>query len=554
MLSDYGKSAYSSRQRSRKTVAMLESVLLREGVVYSPTDPFATAMLVVGDRVAWVGGEGAAQTHLDSADRVVSLAGALVTPAFVDAHVHVLDSGLADEGVDLVGCASLAECLDRVARRARSRPGEPILGHGWDERDWPEARPPTQAELDRAAGAVVSYLARVDGHSAVVSTGLLAAVPAIGEAPGYANGLVQREAHHLARRATRDTITPARRRALQWATLRRAAELGIGAIHEIAAPHIAGSEDLRGVLSLADSEHSPAVVGYWGATGAGVALAGELGCAGAAGDLNIDGSLGSRTARLSTPYADAPADRGYLYLDPDRSTEHVVACTRAGLQAGFHCIGDEAVQIAVAAMTRAAERCGLDAVIAARHRLEHVAMIGPDLVDQMARLGVVASVQPRFDEYWGGDHGMYAARLGVERAREMNPFAAMARAGVVLALGSDSPVTPLGGWEMVRAAAYHRTPEHRLSVRGAFAAATRGGWRAARVDDAGALAPGMLATYAVWDVPGELVVTAPDERVAAWSTDPRSGVPGLPELAEGAALPVCLQTVVRGQTVFERDS
>ena len=533
---------------------MPESVLLHDGVVYSPTDPFATAMLVVGDRVAWVGGEGAAQTHVDSADWVVGLGGALVTPAFVDAHVHVLESGLAQESVDLIGCASLVECLDRVARHARSRPGEPILGRGWDERSWPEARPPTRAELDRAAGSVVAYLARVDAHSAVVSTGLLAEVPAIVDAPGFADGLVRREAHHLARRATRDTITPDRRRTLQRATLRRAAELGIGAIHEIAAPHIAGSEDLRGVLSLADSANSPTVVGYWGATGAGVALAGELGCAGAAGDLNIDGSLGSHTARLSTAYADAPADRGYLYLDPDESAEHVVACTRAGLQAGFHCIGDEAVHMAVGAMSRAAERCGLDAVIAARHRLEHVEMIGPDLVGEMARLGVVASVQPRFDEYWGGDDGMYAARLGIERARAMNPFAAMARAGVVLALGSDSPVTPLGGWEMVRAAAYHRTPEHSLSVRGAFAAATRGGWRAARVDDAGVLAPGMMATYAVWDVPGELVVTAPDERVAAWSTDPRSGVPGLPELAADAALPVCRQTVVRGRTVFERDS
>ena len=533
---------------------MPQSVLLHDGVVYSPTDPFATAMLVVGDRVVWVGGEGAALIHMDSAGRVVALGGALVTPAFVDAHVHVLESGLADESVDLTGCTSVVECLDRVARRARSKPGEPIFGHGWDERGWPEARPPTMAELDRAAGPVVAYLARVDMHSAVVSTGLVAAVPTIVEAPGYTDGLVRREANHLARRATRDTITPDRRRALHQATLRRAAELGIGAVHEIAAPHIAGSDDLRDVLALGHTSDWPAVVGYWGATGAGVALAGELGCVGAAGDLNIDGSLGSRTARLSTAYADAPGERGYLYVDIDLLTEHIVACTQAGLQAGFHCIGDEAVGLAVAALTRAAERCGRDAVIAARHRLEHVEMITPELVDDMAGLGVVACVQPRFDEYWGGDDGMYAARLGAERARTMNPFAAMARAGVVLALGSDSPVTPLGGWEMVRAAAHHRTPEHSLSVRGAFAAGTRGGWRAARVDDAGALAPGMMATYAVWDVPGELVVTAPDERVAAWSTDPRSGVPGLPDLSADAALPVCLQTVVRGRTVFEHDS
>ena len=117
---------------------MPQSVLLYDGVVYSPTDPFATAMLVVGDRVVWVGGEGAAHTHMDSADRVVALGGALVTPAFVDAHVHVLESGLADESVDLTGCTSVVECLDRVARRARSKPGEPIFGHGWDERGWPK--------------------------------------------------------------------------------------------------------------------------------------------------------------------------------------------------------------------------------------------------------------------------------------------------------------------------------------------------------------------------------------------------------------------------------
>jgi predicted amidohydrolase YtcJ len=537
---------------------MLESVLLHGGVVYSPVDPFATAMLVVGERVAWVGGEGAAQTHLDAADRVVNLGGALVAPAFVDAHVHLTDTGLAADGVDLTGCGSLTDCLDRVARHARSRamsrPGEPVLGHGWDERDWPEARPPTRTELDRAAGVVPVYLARADAHSAVVSTGLVDTVPAIVDTPGYADGLVQREAHHLARRATRDAISPDRRRALQRATLRRAAEVGIGAVHEIGAPHIAGSDDLRGALSSSDSEHGPDVVGYWGQTDEGVKLAAEIGCAGAAGDLILDGSLGSRTARLSSPYADAPGERGYLYIDQEEATQHVVACTHAGLQAGFHCIGDEAVLVAVTAISQAAKQCGLDAVIAARHRLEHVEMISPGLIAEMARLGVVASVQPRFDEFWGGENRMYASRVGIERARAMNPFATMARAGVALALGSDSPVTPLGGWEMVRAAAYHRTWEHSLTVRAAFSAATRGGWRAATVDDAGVLAPGMLATYAVWDVPGDLVVTAPDERVAAWSTDPRSGVPGLPELGANADLPTCVRTVVRGRTVFDLDS
>jgi hypothetical protein len=63
--------------------------------------------------------------------------------------------------------------------------------------------------------------------------------------------------------------------------------------------------------------------------------------------------------------------------------------------------------------------------------------------------------------------------------------------------------------------------------------------------------PGAPADYAVWRTE-ELVVQAPDDRVARWSTDPRSGTPGLPDLSPGGDLPVCLRTVVDGRTVFVR--
>ncbi|TXS51486.1 amidohydrolase family protein, partial [Streptomyces sp. t39] len=159
-------------------------------------------------------------------------------------------------------------------------------------------------------------------------------------------------------------------------------------------------------------------------------------------------------------------------------------------------------------------------------------------------------VQPAFDAAWGGEDGMYAQRLGAARARTLNPYAALLRAGVPLAFGSDSPVTPLDPWGTVRAAAFHRTPGHRVSVRAAFTAHTRGGWRAVGRDDAGVLVPGAPADYAVWRT-GALVVQAPDDRVARWSTDPRSGTPGLPDLTPGGELPRCLRTVVAGHTVYE---
>ncbi|MGZ6825732.1 MAG: amidohydrolase [Mycobacteriales bacterium] len=522
----------------------MPTTLYRRGRVRSAADPFATALLVDGDTVAWVGQEGAADAL--GADRVVDLDDAWVAPAFVDAHVHATSTGLALTGLDLTGTTSLAQALRLLEDHCRKVRGGVVLGTGWDETAWPEGRPPTSAELDRASYGGVVYLARTDVHSAVVSSALLAACPEAAGLPGHGpDGLVRTEAHHALRRTALASVTAAQRDTAQRATLDRAAALGIACVHECGGPDISGEDDFRALLAL---DHGTERVGYWGELGS-VERARELGAAGAAGDLFVDGALGSRTACLSSPYADA-AGEGHPYLDAGQVADHVVACTRAGLQAGFHAVGDGALQRVADGLLRAAEVLGEDALRAARHRLEHVEMVTPEQVRVLAALGVVASVQPAFDARWGGEEGMYAQRLGTARALALNPFADLAAAGVALALGSDSPVTPLDPWGAVRAAVRHRTPGSGLSARAAFAAHTRGGRRAARQDDLGELVPGAPATFAVWEVPGELVVQTPDDRVAGWSTDARAGVSGLPDL-DGPD-PVCLQTVVRGRTTFER--
>ena len=115
------------------------SVLYRGGSVYAPSAPFAEAVLTIGPAVAWLGSDDAAASHVDAADEVVELDGALVTAAFVDAHAHVTETGLARTGVNLSDSVSVTDALDRVAAAARSAPGsDPVLGHGWDERLWPE--------------------------------------------------------------------------------------------------------------------------------------------------------------------------------------------------------------------------------------------------------------------------------------------------------------------------------------------------------------------------------------------------------------------------------
>jgi predicted amidohydrolase YtcJ len=522
--------------------------LLRNGSVYSPADPHATAIAFDDGVVSWLGDDTGAASYAAGADEVVDLDGRLVTPAFVDAHVHTVQTGFTITGLDLHTGRSLTECLDAVASyAARTQGDQVIVGHGWDETAWPEHRPPTGAELESAAPGRKVYLSRVDGHSAVVSPALAAVVDELPGRSGYdTGGRMERDAHHAVRDALAELLPMSQRRDAADAAVAAMARQGIGSFHEMAAPHIGPANELPEVRAAAEAAGLHAVT-YWGEAGA-FDKAAELGVHGLAGDLVADGALGSRTAALRTPYADCADRSGHAYLTAEQIAEHVIGCTERGLQAGFHCIGDAALDNVARGFELAAEKVGVLELVAARHRLEHVEMPDAAAIATFARCGVVASVQPMFDGLWGGPDGMYAERLG-ERWRGMNPYGALARAGVVLAFGSDTPVTGLGGWQAVRAAAFHHETEQRITVRAAFAAHTRGGWRAAGVDDAGVLAPGAAATYAVWDTDAELLVQTPDERVAAWSTDPRAGVPVLPDLS--TALPTCVRTVVAGRVVYE---
>lgn len=512
-------------------------------------------MAVRGGIVAWLGTDDVGRAQFPDAE-LVDLAGGFVAPAFVDSHVHVTATGLALIGLDL----RQARCLDDVLRLlgdyARAHPIGPIWAHGWDESQWPVPVPPTTADLDALLGDRPAYVARVDVHSAAASTALRRMAPGLATAAGHHGELpLTAAAHHLVRAAARSLLTPTQRHDARVAALDAAARYGIVAVHECAGPEIGGVDDWHELDALA---HGVEVVGYWGEAVTTAERARELsrdaGVRGLAGDLFVDGALGSRTAWLHRPYADSPDCVGNSYLDVDAVEAHTGACTEAGIAAGFHVIGDAAVSTVVEAFGRVAERYGAPAMARCGHRLEHLEMVDEEQAARLGSWGVIASVQPNFDALWGGDDGMYAARLGRERAARLNPLALLASQGVPLAFGSDTPVTTMNPWETVRAATSHRTPGSALSARAAFSAATRGAWRAGGIRDGvtGTLVAGAPASYAVWDLPGgpeDLEVAAPADAVQRWSTDPRSRIPALPRLAPDVPLPTCRQTVHRGVAI-----
>jgi hypothetical protein len=515
----------------------MSRILVHAGLVYSQGNPNATSFVVNDGHFAWIGDREAAQIFESDVDFVVDLGDAFIAPGFVDAHVHLSATGLQLSGLNLAGTASAKVALEALGIACEAA-GDTLLATGWDDTLWPDAHLWTPQSISAVVGERTVYLSRVDVHSAMCSASLL------GE-PGHSVKFVTGSDHELARKQALIELSDTQRGVAISAALSHAAQQGIVAVHENGGPTIAGEADFKQCILLGQSEDLPKVFGYWGSTD--LAQAQQLGAYAVGGDLCVDGSLGSRTALLVQPYEDTHA-HGNSYLDEATIAAHLVAATNAGLQAGFHAIGDEAIDRIVRALHEAVKVCGVSAVRRLRHRIEHAEMVSAEQLEVLADFGVFLSMQPVFDELWGGSGGMYQHRLGAARVATMNPFASISQHGIVMAFGSDSPVTPMSPWRAIKAATMHHNPAQRISARAAFAAHTRGGWRAVHDDVSGVIAVGAPAHFAAWQFE-QYVVDVPDTRTSAWSVDPKSGTPPLPDLTHSE--PVNLLTCRSGVALHD---
>ena len=147
-------------------------------------------------------------------DEVIDCQGALLTPAFCDAHVHLTMTGQGLDGIDLSATESVGEALRLIESAARHTRGRPIYAHSWDERQWVEHRPVTARELDRATYGGVVYMPRIDAHSASVSSAMAAVARVEGLDGWDGNGVVTRAAFAAVSNAFTSAMTPRRSRTL----------------------------------------------------------------------------------------------------------------------------------------------------------------------------------------------------------------------------------------------------------------------------------------------------------------------------------------------------
>jgi predicted amidohydrolase YtcJ len=472
------------------------------------------ALAVGGHKIVAAGDDATVLRLKQPGTNLVDLKGAFVMPGFNDAHVHLASAGQTKLSVDLNGCTSLAEMLSRVSTAAnQALPGQWLLGGGWDHTLWANQALPTRQDLDRVSAGHPALLDRVDGHIAVANSAALGIAGVTRQTPNPAGGQFDRDANGDLTGIVRESpaedliqkhIPPPssdlRRRAILLA-VKDASAHGVTSVQD--------NSDWEDFLVYQQLEREGLLtvrISEWLRFDDPVDLLLRHKSAQPADDRMLhtgmlkgfmDGSLGSRTAALLSPYEDDPANSGLPRYEQARLNAMTKERAAAGFQIGFHAIGDRAVEMALNALANGGP--------AMRNRIEHSQVVQPQDISRYKSLGIVASMQPSHlltDMNWAG------ARLGPQRAHFAYAWKAFLDAGVPLAFGTDYPVEPITPFRGVYAGVTRSNeagnksyfPEDKLQIGEVLFAYTQGSAYAEFSDlYKGRLAPGYVADFVVLD-------------------------------------------------------
>ena len=487
----------------------------------------AEAIAVRGDRIDAVG-ENADILKLKGPEtQVIDVGGKFVMPGFNDAHAHLAAGGAERLNVNLTGAKSLEEFRVRIrAKVETAKPGDWILGGGWDENLWPVKVLPTRWDVDEVSAGHPVFLERVDGHIAVANTQALKLASVTIASRDPRGGKIDRDSNsrpngilrERAREAVTNVIPPPthdRRREAMEAALAEAAQWGVTSVQDNS-----GWEDFQVLEELEKSGKLTARVTEWLPFNDSVEQLDVKRKQHPQSDKMLhtgmlkgfmDGSLGSRTAAMIEPYADDSSNSGLPQYEPAKLNEMAKERVLAGYQLGFHAIGDKGVQMALDAFAEASKAAKDKKAKAAnggddyRPRIEHAQVTTPLQIVKFRDLKVVASMQPSHlltDMKWA------EARLGAKRAEHSYAWAEFLKRGVTLAFGTDFPVESISPFRGLYAATTRKSesgkeeyyPDQKITVDQAIAAYTTGSAFAEFAEkEKGLIVPGMLADFVVLD-------------------------------------------------------
>jgi predicted amidohydrolase YtcJ len=428
------------------------------GRIYTndPKQPWAVAMAVRDEKILCIGTITQIMLECGGAEGedVVQLNDRFVMPGFNDAHVHVGGAARDKLNLALNGAASMAEIQKLVKDAAAThKPGEWILGSGWDQTRWPDQKFPGRLQLDEAAPQNPVYLEHVSGHIAVVNSLALKHAEITKDTPDPPGGQIERfadgeptgllkedPAQEMVWERVPDPSAAERRRGIEM-VLEELGRNGVTSVQDFSQWEdflvyinlkeekkltVRITEWLPFILSTDELQNRRAQGGTtdpWLRTGA---LKGFL-----------DGALGTRTAALLEPYSDDPSTSGIPRLDPGKLKTMAIERDKLGFQLAFHAIGDKANRLALDTFESVAR---VNPPRDRRDRIEHAQVVASQDMPRFGELQVIASMQPSHET---NDSRWAELRIGPERAKGAYAWNSLEKAGAKLAFGTDYDVEPI---------------------------------------------------------------------------------------------------------------
>ncbi|MDH6291955.1 amidohydrolase [Rhodococcus opacus] len=530
---------------------MKADLLIHSAAVFDGNhlDSTATCIAVRDGLIAAVGTDSDVRSVVDGARDVVDAGGALVTPAFIDSHVHPVLGGFERLRCDVTSATNADEALQIIGDYARSHPeAEWIIGGGWRIQYF-DGEPPTAELLDRVVAGRPAYLVDADHHGAWVSTEALRIAGITQKTPDPDNGRIDRygvgepsgTVQESAMNLFAEVVPRPRAQDLVDALVEAQdylASMGITGWQDAIIGAYAGFGDNTDayLMALEQGVLAARVTGaLWlerGITSDDArevtalmvenrARLGDAGLRATSIKIMQDGVVETRTAAMKSPYDDGCGHRGASHFDPQVLSAVIPRLVAAGFQIHAHAIGDRSLAEILDALY-VARKAGDTGRM--HHHIAHLQIVDPVDIPRMVDLGVSANIQALWACSSDDMRGLVLRVLGDERYQAQFPFGDLVRAGVPLAMGSDWPVSTPDPWQAIHVAVTRQRPgdvdtqplatTQALSLETALAAYTSGAARVSHLQNCGQIAVGMNADLAVTDVNPFDVATSEIHNVA----------------------------------------
>lgn len=512
------------------------SYIFTNGNIYTvnPNQPRASAIAIANDRIVAIGSDAEIKAiHIPDAQHI-DLNGAFVMPGMIDAHLHLEWTGLAMKRINLMDVPSKVQALAIVKAAAdKAKPGEWLLGRGFQHNDWGSSVFPTAADLDAVAPNNPVVLSSRSGHGMWINTATMRACDITAYTPNPLGGEIVHDTSGAPSGMLLETALRLVDQHVPELTLEQEEAAVIDVMHAMNLAGLTGVHCMDGAGGMKtfstyqrlkqQGKLTLRIVKQLPVEDLETII--DLGLHSGFGDswlriggvkIFIDGALGQRTAAMLSPYLNDGDNCGLPTFDKEELLDVTIRCAKANFCIVVHAIGDRGNRDVLDAI----ENCQkvLGPMPHLRYRIEHAQHLDAEDIPRFAKLGVIASPQPI---HCTSDMPMALKLLGEQRSNLSYAWRSLLNAGAKLAFGSDAPVEPFDPFLGIYAAVTRRRadgspspqgwqPEQRLTIDEAIYGYTLGAAYAGGSErEVGSLEVGKLADLII--LSHDLTAIAPEQ-------------------------------------------